>query len=469
MFSDNLDFLMGITNTQASTLGRGCLLNPSYISRLRNGRRPLPQNPVFLNDMAAYLAGRVQENYQKIALCQAMGIAEWPDDKQQAASLVAAWLAAQEETAPDLAPILASFAGIQPGCPNVAADPAALPAAKSYYYGPEGKQQAVLQFFDLILKEKEPQTLLLYSNENFSWLGDDPIFSAQWAKGFTEVLMRGNRVKMIHAIGRNMNEMLQGVAHWIPIYATGMIEPYYYPKLRDSISQRTLFIAPNTAAIVSSSFNRKTDGMLNELITDKEAVSAIVQEYNNYFELCSPLMHIMTRQKQEELWTVYNTLLNTEEESVCMSDVPTFVTMPEWVAKSMQERAPQSRIYAQWQKASSFLSELNENTCYTELLPPFDRDASNIPLPRADLLNAPGLCYTDEEWRAHIENSLRFAEEHQWYRQIQHAGSPENIFLFGKDSRGFMVFKTNSPGVAFAITEANMVNSFWSYLSRFLP
>ena len=460
---------MGLTNTQASALGKACLLNPSYVSRLRNGKRPLPKNPVFIQDMSHYLSSHVKESYQKIALCQVMGIPSWPEDSQQAAALLESWLTCDEGNAPDLAPVLASFAGIQTSRPMPSAEPHALPQPKNYYYGPTGKQQAVLQFFDLILKEKEPQTLLLYSNEDFSWLGEDPVFSAQWAKGFTQVLMRGNRVKMIHAIGRNMNEMLQGVAHWIPIYATGMIEPYYYPKLRDSISQRTLFIAPNTAAIVSSSFNRKTDGMLNELITDKEAVAAISLEYQNYFELCNPLMHIMTMQKQEELWTVYNTLLDTDGESVCLSDMPTLVTMPQWVAEAMQNRAPESRIYAEWQAASLFLSKLSENTAYTELLPSFSPDSVQVPLPRADLLGAPGLYYTDEEWKAHVESSLHFEKEHPWYRQFPYPDAPKNIFLFGKDSRGFMVFKTNAPGVAFAISEANMVNSFWSYLARNLP
>ena len=46
------------------------------------------------------------------------------------------------------------------------------------------------------------------------------------------------------------------------------VEPYCYPRLRDGLFQRTLFIAPNTAAVLSSSVQQDTDGMLNLFLTD---------------------------------------------------------------------------------------------------------------------------------------------------------------------------------------------------------
>lgn len=49
----------------------------------------------------------------------------------------------------------------------------------AYLYGHAGKRKAVEQFFLMILQEKEPQTLLLFSDENMAWLYEDTVFAAR--------------------------------------------------------------------------------------------------------------------------------------------------------------------------------------------------------------------------------------------------------------------------------------------------
>lgn len=49
----------------------------------------------------------------------------------------------------------------------------------AYLYGHAGKRKAVEQFFLMILQEKEPQTLLLFLDENMAWLYEDTAFAAR--------------------------------------------------------------------------------------------------------------------------------------------------------------------------------------------------------------------------------------------------------------------------------------------------
>lgn len=87
----------------------------------------------------------------------------------------------------------------------------------------------------MILQENTPQTLLLFSDEDMSWLYEDAAFAARWAELFKEIIERGNRVKIIHTITRDINDMFEAIVKWIPIYMTGAVEPYFYPKLRDGL------------------------------------------------------------------------------------------------------------------------------------------------------------------------------------------------------------------------------------------
>lgn len=105
----------------------------------------------------------------------------------------------------------------------------------------------------------QPQTLLLFFDEKMNWLTGDSAYTARWAAALTEVLATGNRIRIVHTVTRNVDEMILGVVKWLPIYMTASIEPLYYPGSRDDLFQRTLFIAPSTAAIVANSTNRKPD------------------------------------------------------------------------------------------------------------------------------------------------------------------------------------------------------------------
>ena len=467
MFALRLDLIMELTGTTASVLGKVCALDPSHVSRLRRGSRPLPKNPVFLPAMSACFARRIRAEYQKNSLLEIMGLDLWPEDQEQAASLIEQWLRAGGRSS-QVEPILRSFT-CTPGDSMMYAS--VIPESEQRnpmpcYYGPEGKREAVIQLFSLTLREREPQTLLLFSDEEMGWMYEDPDFSALWAKNCVRVLLAGNRVKIIHAIHRNTHEMMEGVAKWVPLYMTGQVEPYYYPKLRDGVFQRTLFLAPQTAGLVSESVNRKTDGMLHALYQDPRAISALVREYENLLELCRPLMRILNAKRASEFWSLYASFLRAEGEMICLTSQPTLATMPEGVAESMQERAPESRILDMRNQAAAALSDFLSSGRYTELIADPLQDVGSIPVPFADLMGAPGLCYTPEEYRAHRANLVVLAKENKHYHLRAAGNIPGNLTLCGKEDRGILMCKNDAPGVIFAFDETNMTSAFWEYLCR---
>lgn len=467
MFAQRLDLIMELTGTTASVLGKVCALDPSHVSRLRRGSRPLPKNPVFLSAMSAYFERRIRADYQRKSLSELMGLDAWPEEQGQAASLIELWLRAGERGS-QVEPILRSFT-CAPGVSMKFAPVVPVPEPENplpCYYGPEGKQAAVMRLFSLILKEKTPQTLLLFSDEEMGWMYEDPDFSVLWAQHCVRILMAGNRVKIIHAIHRSTHEMLEGVAKWVPLYMTGRVDPYYYPKLRDGVFQRTLFLAPQTAAVVSGSVNRKTDGMLNAFYQDPLAISALAQEYENLLELCRPLMRILNAERALEFWSLYTSFLRAEGDMICLTSRLTLATMPEDVAASLQARAPESQIFSTRNQAAAGLSDFLASGRYTEIVADPSQDAGSIPIPFADLLGAPGLCYTPEEYRAHRANLVVLAKENKHYHLRKAGDIPGNLTLYGKEDRGILLCKNDAPGVIFAFDEQNMASAFWEYLSR---
>lgn len=126
-----------------------------------------------------------------------------------------------------------------------------------------------------------------------------------------------------------MNEMLEAVTKWIPIYSAGAIDPYYYPRLRDGVFQRTMLIAPKTAAVVSSSVQMATDETLNLFITDKRAITALTKEYEGYI-LCRPLMRIYTNRQKRDLLQDMSKLSNKDGDPSHVIPLRGANTWPIW-------------------------------------------------------------------------------------------------------------------------------------------
>ena len=76
------------------------------------------------------------------------------------------------------------------------------------YKGIEGKRKGVSDFLSLIIEENQPQTLLLFSDEDMEWLTGDTLFKEKWKELLIQVILKGNRIKIIHTVSRNLYEML---------------------------------------------------------------------------------------------------------------------------------------------------------------------------------------------------------------------------------------------------------------------
>ena len=292
--AEKIDFIMKLTNTGNTELARALSFDASYISRIRRGKRGLPPKQQFIEPAAAFLAPRIKEDYQKAAAVAALGLSSaWPATEPAAAARLAEWfnsaapagqveslLAAMSRPAVPLELPLTDYP-LAPGSKTEAA----------LYYGRAGKRQAVIAFLSALCESGEAHTLLLHSDEDFTWLYEDPAFVRAWAALMIKLIHNGGRIKIIHTISRNTNEMWEALQKWLPLYLTGAIDPYYYPGLRDGVYHRTLFVAAGHSAVVATAVVSGEE-TINCLLRDKRAVQALEQEFQDYLALCRPLMEV---------------------------------------------------------------------------------------------------------------------------------------------------------------------------------
>ena len=480
MFQEKLDFLMRLTNTRNSVLGRVIHVDASTISRLRTGMRELPKKQDFVKPMSAYFAKAIKDDYQIKSISEAIIPGQsWPEDESKAKALIYSWLlgkiTVQDVAVSRLLSGISQFSFRQTGndAPVNLIEATAITGgpddSNGIYIGREGKRAAVTAFLTAVLRSEKATTLLLFSDESMEWLYEDAAFAQLWAQLMARVIAKGNRIRIIHTVSRSLDEMLDAMFKWVPIYMSGAIEPHYSPRLRDGVYHRTLFIAPGQAAVVSSSVSMHTERSLNLLIEDSRALSALEYEFQNYLSQCLPLMSIHKSGDSVEVLRLFNELNSVRGKTVIAHRGLSLATMPEAVANSISNRSGNSSI-TKLAKEQAKVFEKNVNMfSMLEIISLPDADdisADRIPLPFPDILGKPGYFYTKEEFAQHLRNILDLSEKHDNYHISLSSTLIDNMLISHKEQTGVIVARTGPQPITFAFNEPSITKTFGEYLEK---
>lgn len=477
-FAEKLDFLMTITKTTNSALAARVALDASYISRMRSGKRSMPKDGGVVQGMAACLARRCTEDYQRKGLSDILKLASFPDDGAALTGEIASWLLHDADGAEKIGLFLTGFSALggrpAPACPAEPPAPDFPKEAISVYYGVEGKRWAAEYFLSEVAQREKPQTLLLFSDEETSWMTGDPEYTRRWAELMTRVLSRGNRIKIIHTISRNLDEMLSAISQWMPLYMSGAIEPYFYPRKRDGIFKRTLFIAPETAAVVSNSIGDQVALAMNVLYRDRAAVASFCEEFLQYLHLCRPLMRVFTARDRDDCYATLAEFEREKADTLIKTESLSLLTMPDDLLASVFARSGIDELMDSLFRETRhrrFLENLRSNR-FTEIisLPDIKTAASGgVRVSMSNMLAGGAVYYRPAEFAAHLERVALLLDTCENYR-VYLTGKPteDRYTVYAREDLGAIVGKTSQPPVLLAISEGNLTAAFWDFLENMI-
>ena len=337
------------------------------------------------------------------------------------------------------------------------------------FYGNEGKRAAVELFLSRLCATGRSHTLLLYSDEDMSWLYEDAAFRSRWAALLVRILTLGGSIKMIHTVSRNATELLEAVQSWLPVYLVGRIEPYYCPRLRDGIYHRSLFVACGHSALVSTSVASNTQGMVNLLFEDRAVTDSFEREFWNYYALCRPLMHVCRGPRDAEVARAALRRFESGTGSLYLAqNLPSFHTMPKAVLAAMAE-GENLALYESHRAAAaaSFRARLAAGEKVVELLhlpDPAVFEGGRVSLPLCALVGLPELSYDASLLAKHLKAVQRLLQNHEQYTVVLADTIPAELTIAAGEDAGAMMI-CPLPAL-FSMEEQNLSAAFIEYLAR---
>lgn len=440
MISEKINFLMDITQTNNSTLARALNFDPSYISRIRSGKRGVPKNQPFFEPLASFFARKIVTEFQKQSIARMIIPGrDWPEDKKEAEQLLNKWLTIHmKDSSVKSISVTREISKL-----DMIFSDETRRSDTSYYYGRQGKRDAVEAFLTEMIMTGEPQTLLLYSDEDFSWLYEELSFARLWLGLLLKLIQNGGKIIIIHDVSRNIGEMLEAIQKWMPVYATGAVMPYYYPRIRDGVYHRTLFIAKGMSAISSFSIAGHDEGKLNLLLRDRFAVEALEEEFSDYLSLCKPLMQIYTNRNAQAYFSVEKEFTDSIENMICAGNL-------------LGNRDEIEKLLSKGANITEILNLPDEQSVKN----------NKVTWPLSDFHKMKDTICTATEYAERLKHVIYLMKMYDNYQVILTDQLPPDYMIKIKESVGMTFYNSMIPSTVFYIEEKSMLQSFSEHMIR---
>ena len=481
--AQKFSLLMETFKTSNAAVARYVNVDSSSISRYRSGRRGMGTDDPILRDVCRYFAFLCRSHGIPKELSEELRVpADEAADEEYITAKLFEWFRESGSAAPTRLLLQgidsAEPRGLSPNEKNgKAAQAEGVKFTEEIFRGADGVYSAFLKFTETILAAKEPADIRVCASD-FSWFARSPRFRGGWTALMREILSRGHRIKVIHDLNLDADEMFCAASSWIPLYISGQVEPYYLTRPNRSLFSEYIGAAEGLCSMRFSCFKGKEEEVTAFFSKSPDKAAFVSEQFGNLLACAKPLVKTYGIDDLKELHRDIE-----DKRSAPGGDVVKFMhrlspeSMPEHLARRIFDRAAASederdelmKYYRARRKA--FMSSLSE-VSVIEVYPEYsaaDIEAGRVGIHTPWTLGDRELRYTPEEFREHIRAVGLLAQERSNYRCVTNAGFPfRNIDIVSKAGGATYVIKNEAPLVAFSFLHSYMNYVIDRYLRRYL-
>lgn len=484
-FSEKLTFLLNVSGSTNAELARAANIDPSQVSRLKNGTRNTPKRAHTIELMAEFFAERCTSDYQRSALAETIGDKGLVRDRSQSytADVLCRWFRSrQSDSSTRLDNFMRNFEGYdgqlrysEHGHQSFSSGTVMSECRINVYYGNEGRRNAVLECLDELLAHGEPCQIMLINDENLDWMTQDREYNAMIIGKTLKLAERGFTLRRIVSSFRDSSMAIESLERWMPLYMTGALASFYYPRLRDGIFRHLMIVAPGNFTLTSTAVGDQHECGSTHVCYDERAIIDDERTFHSYLERCVPLTEAYVYDRDPVLFS-QQLLKYHQIEAMGMSKWMGMSrnTLPREIVDGLAQPSsdPESveivRLLRELQDA--FERNLENGIRFVEIIRPHSvqqvLDGEAVIVPSLLLPYATREC-SAEEYRMHIKHVLELLEKYPNYFVIIDEGDMPDCELHVKEDKAALLVRTSQPFTLFNVTERNTISACQEYFMMY--
>ena len=480
----NFNTLLIALNINLTRLCQYINYDASAIFRIRNGTRNPGNSEQFASAVASFVARENQTPPEISAVAELIGCtADKIQDISVRHSKIKGWLLerrAQKTGSDSISEFLHKLDEfdlneyikvIKFDELKVPSVPFQVPTSKTYW-GIEEMMESELDFLKATVLSKSMTPVIMYSDMPMKEMAKDPDFPKKWMFGMAMMMKKGLHLNQIHNLDRSFDEMMLGLESWIPMYMTGQISPYYFKNAQHNVFLHLLKVSGAAALSGEAIAGYHSDGKYY-LTKSKREVEYYRKRAEKMLKNAYPLMDIYRSEQENKLSTfLLSDVGKAGNRRSIYSTLPLYTISEELLNRILtrngvgidQKDRIKKYAAAQRQRVLSLLSfETLEDEVPT--FRPSDFKERPPVLELSALFYETDITYSEEEYTAHLRETMAFAEQNMNYTvKCSTVHAFDNLQILIHEGSWAMVSKGISPAIHFVIRHPKLRSAIENFI-----
>lgn len=470
-----LKLLMQVFNVSLTEISEMTNYSRATIYSVWRGKSKLRDPEAFVRSLARFIADRFGDMNGQMKASKMIG---WPEllfeTKSGYMEAMAAWLSGEYESELALSgkKLLDSVEfnlnefqrESRFGEVSLPKTAVSLPKFREYF-GMQGMADGIADFIKATTLSRSYKNIILYSDFPVNFLFEKTR-AKLWAEGLALALQKGVNVKYIHCSDRPIDEVVEGLQIWIPMYMSGRIMPLYVENKKSHF--HNCLLASGGAALKGSSITGEYDDASFQLFTAGEAVSREYRLAEHLVSRAKPLLETDEDADQAGIGELFRSYgADCGKIAALLSSPPVHSISDELLEKILvrnrvgEKDAKKIRTYIRQEKKriDKSIAQQDISLCLSGFMK-HEFESYPVRLDLSDNLSNLDIFYSYDEYKQHISETRRFAEERERYQfVVNNNGGFRNIQIVVLGDAAVLVQKTKPPRTRAVLRNAWMVKA----------
>ena len=464
-----LDILLRELDINISRIAAFLHYDPSYLSKIRTGRRNPAHQQQFVEKVCEYVIANYkdEQDRKKVVYLIQCNEDELVDSSSYRRKL-REWL---NSSMPDGVDYVSAFLrkvdsfnlddyirAIHFDSFKVPKVPFQLPVSR-HYYGLKEMREGELDFLKHTVLSKSMKPLYICSDMPVEDMAADEDFAKKYMFGLAMVLKKGLHIHIIHDVERPMKDMMLGLENWVPLYMTGQISPYYLKGVQNRVYSH-LHYCSGQVAMTGDCISGHHDLAHYYLTSRKEEVSISQKNMEFLLKKAHPLMDIYREERKKELHTSLLENAGKEGRRRRVLAVPDLGVLPKKLLEEILERNhvvlnEKTVILESYKRSATCLETILKHSVVEDevsVLSEAEYEKYPLVLPLAECFLEKDIRLTYEEYHACIGAAENYAKANENYQfNLTKIKGFHNIQITCFEGKWCMISKNRAPAIHFVI------------------
>ena len=467
--SQKLDILLRELDINISRIAAFLHYDPSYLSKIRTGKRNPAHQQQFIEKICEYVASNYKDEQDRKKVTY---LIQCNEDELTDSSLyrkkLREWLSSSK---PEEVDYVSGFLrkvdsfnlddyirAIHFDSFKVPKVPFQLPVSR-HYYGLKEMREGELDFLKHTVLSKSMKPLYICSDMPVEDMAADKDFAKKYMFGLAMVLKKGLHIHIIHDVERPMKDMMLGLENWVPLYMTGQISPYYLKGVQNRVYSH-LHYCSGQVAMTGDCISGHHDLAHYYLTSRKEEVSISQKNMEFLLKKAHPLMDIYREERKKELHASLLENAGKEGRRRRVLAVPDLGVLPKKLLEEILERNhvvlnEKTVILESYKRSATCLETILKHSVVEDevsVLSEAEYEKYPLVLPLAECFLEKDIRLTYEEYHACIGAAENYAKANENYQfNLTKIKGFHNIQITCFEGKWCMISKNRAPAIHFVI------------------